>query len=252
MTGTISTMSLETSRTSTTRRRGCWNSEARRACHPNVNAADLPIRRPCPVEWDTMVPGSTGVPQRYCGTCDTHVHDLSAMTEPEVRALLARGRGICVRFRYDAAGVVRTREPLPRRGSAGAQGRPDVPATALRTRRRAAGTLLLSTALAACAPHGSTEPRHDALECADEDPSRLAAPPRIPSEPGRDSVARPSESSGEGSTPDHVPDDDRDGGRLDRTAAAPPTARLDRARPTPERSKGIKNATERELLGFLL
>jgi hypothetical protein len=41
--------------------------------------------------------------QRYCGACEKHVHDLSALTRVEAKALLAT-RPICVRVRVDAQG----------------------------------------------------------------------------------------------------------------------------------------------------
>jgi hypothetical protein len=46
---------------------------------------------------------------RHCASCDHAVHDLSAMTEREATALLARprdGQQLCVRYRYDDDGVV--------------------------------------------------------------------------------------------------------------------------------------------------
>jgi len=48
---------------------------------------------------------------RFCDSCVKEVHDLSARTEEEARALLAAARGtrICVRFARDSSGAVRFR-----------------------------------------------------------------------------------------------------------------------------------------------
>ena len=68
----------------------------------------LPIVRPCLESFEKMA----GNPRtRFCDTCNKHVHDLSAGTEEEARALLAEKRGtrICIRFARDAHGSVRFR-----------------------------------------------------------------------------------------------------------------------------------------------
>ena len=69
----------------------------------------------CPMRWEQLSacirPGGTAgtggaLPtdaQRYCGACEKHVHDLSALTRVEAEALLATGP-ICVRVRVDAQG----------------------------------------------------------------------------------------------------------------------------------------------------
>ncbi len=48
---------------------------------------------------------------RFCNSCNKHVHDLSARTEDEARALLdaARGTRICVRYAKDTRGTIRFR-----------------------------------------------------------------------------------------------------------------------------------------------
>lgn len=44
---------------------------------------------------------------RFCGSCSKLVHDLSAMTEQEARALLSQTtEQLCVRYLYDAAGEI--------------------------------------------------------------------------------------------------------------------------------------------------
>jgi hypothetical protein len=48
---------------------------------------------------------------RFCSSCGKHVHDLSARTQDDARALLAASRGerICVRFARDTQGAIRFR-----------------------------------------------------------------------------------------------------------------------------------------------
>ncbi len=68
----------------------------------------LPILSPCRESFAAMR-GDGAV--RACDRCDKEVHDLSAMTEPEARAVLRRARGarICVRYAGDGRGRVRFR-----------------------------------------------------------------------------------------------------------------------------------------------
>jgi hypothetical protein len=68
----------------------------------------LPVARPCAESFAAM-PGDTS--KRFCSSCDKHVHDLSAGTEQEARALFEKNRGVrlCVRFAKDGAGNVRFR-----------------------------------------------------------------------------------------------------------------------------------------------
>lgn len=68
----------------------------------------LPIARPCTESFAAM---SGVTSKRFCASCEKHVHDLSAGTEEEARALFQKNRGerLCVRFAKDAAGNVRFR-----------------------------------------------------------------------------------------------------------------------------------------------
>jgi hypothetical protein len=68
----------------------------------------LPIARPCSESFAAM-PGDEN--KRFCASCDKHVHDISAGTEAEARALFAASRSakVCVRFSKDSAGNVRFR-----------------------------------------------------------------------------------------------------------------------------------------------
>ncbi len=68
----------------------------------------LPIARPCTGSFAAMRGDDR---TRFCDACRKEVHDLSARTEEEARALLAAARGarLCVRFARDARGDVRFR-----------------------------------------------------------------------------------------------------------------------------------------------
>lgn len=68
----------------------------------------LPIQDPCHENWDAM--SQDGDAQRFCGVCVKSVHDLSALTEPQARAVLAdesaKGR-VCVRYKADRDGNIK-------------------------------------------------------------------------------------------------------------------------------------------------
>ncbi len=69
---------------------------------------EAPIRTPCPARWDDMRGDDT---HRHCDTCDKTVHNLSAMTEAEARAVVAP-KGVCVRYELDTGtGRIRHRTP---------------------------------------------------------------------------------------------------------------------------------------------
>ena len=116
----------------------------------------LPIAEPCHEDWDRMDPVARG---RFCGSCDKQVFDMTAMTEPEARRLLAEHRGskICVRYACDRQGNLRFR-PV----------------------RAAAHATVAALALAACTPHQPT-PRHEEemgkIEVVDRDPPPPPAQP---------------------------------------------------------------------------
>jgi hypothetical protein len=89
----------------------------------------LPIALPCAESFDAM----RGDDQtRFCDSCGKDVHDLSARTEEEARALLtaARGTRICVRYARDASGAARFR----------------------------AVAVAAAVSLAACTPHSTQQP----------------------------------------------------------------------------------------------
>lgn len=80
-------------------------------------SADLPlmekvrIAKPCPMAWKEMSTVGEGDRIRFCGHCNLNVHNLSAMTRPEVDALLNKQEGrLCVGYFHTADGTVLTKE----------------------------------------------------------------------------------------------------------------------------------------------
>ncbi len=61
------------------------------------------IQSPCHADWSAMTGDSR---RRHCGSCDKHVHDLSAMTEREAAKLVASSRDLCVRYAARPDGTV--------------------------------------------------------------------------------------------------------------------------------------------------
>jgi hypothetical protein len=63
---------------------------------------DILINAPCHENWDTMQQSNKGLSaQRFCQSCDKHVHHLNDMPLRERESLLAKaseGESICVRF----------------------------------------------------------------------------------------------------------------------------------------------------------
>ena len=77
-----------------------------------INLDVIQVRKPCPADWDAMA-GDDRV--RFCGTCQRHVHNLSAMTRADATDLVAlRGDSVCVRFaRAAEGGTVQTLDYRP-------------------------------------------------------------------------------------------------------------------------------------------
>lgn len=71
------------------------------------------IDSPCHESWDAM---EGGAERRYCGVCQKHVHNLSAMNLDDARALLrdSAGDSLCVRYAAEADGTLRFRDLVPR------------------------------------------------------------------------------------------------------------------------------------------
>ena len=103
---------------------------------------ELRIETPCGMDYDAMIADPKTAKKRFCGECKKHVHDLSKMTKPEARALLAAPatEGLCIRYLYDAQGDVVFADRL-------------VPTSALTRAKRfvtAAAALALPLSLNAC------------------------------------------------------------------------------------------------------
>jgi hypothetical protein len=138
----------------------------------------LPIARPCNASFASMRGDAT---KRFCETCNKHVHDLSAGTEEEARALFEKNRGerLCVRFAKDTFGNVRFR------GAA--------IAAALSLAACGSTPVDASTPNDMNAPIMSEAPRADANENADVDVDMGDSIPdttdRCPDEPTTESIA---------------------------------------------------------------
>lgn len=98
------------------------------------------IDAPCTVAWDAMTGDAT---RRHCSSCDRPVHDLSAMRHADAAALLRAhaDHPPCVRYTAAADGTLRFRDLVPR-------------ASLTRKLR----TAVAASLLAACTPHGESEP----------------------------------------------------------------------------------------------
>ena len=56
----------------------------------------------CPLRWEKLVGGER---ERYCSTCEKHVHNISAMSRGEAKRFLAAQQApICIRVEVDAQG----------------------------------------------------------------------------------------------------------------------------------------------------
>jgi hypothetical protein len=71
------------------------------------------IDSPCHESWEAMEGDSE---RRFCGVCQKHVHNLSAMAHDDAQSLLqaASGEHLCVRYSAEADGSVRFRDLVPR------------------------------------------------------------------------------------------------------------------------------------------
>jgi hypothetical protein len=74
-----------------------------------INLTNIRIASPCPADWGKMV-GDERV--RHCGECNLNVYNLSAMTEGQVKKLIAdsRGKRLCAQFYRRADGTVLTQD----------------------------------------------------------------------------------------------------------------------------------------------
>jgi len=123
-----------------------------------MDAANLPITSPCPIDLDTI--GFDHAAKRAdCSHCEKKVHNLSSMTKRQAEEVLASagGQDICVTYKYGEDGAVRFKSPEPA----------VVPVSALRRRRAVAAVPVLGlvAALAACTPtQGKDSPPQPEIE----------------------------------------------------------------------------------------
>jgi MYXO-CTERM domain-containing protein len=84
-----------------------------------VRLRTIAVHTPCRVSWDGMT-GSDAV--RHCGSCSSNVYNLSAMTEHDAEALLARAESVCIRYYYRPDGTLVTTNcgEVPRRAPSAA------------------------------------------------------------------------------------------------------------------------------------
>ena len=75
----------------------------------HINLNNIRVASPCPADWEKMV-GDERV--RHCAECNLNVYNLSAMTESQVKELIAgsRGKRLCTRFYRRADGTVLTQD----------------------------------------------------------------------------------------------------------------------------------------------
>jgi hypothetical protein len=67
---------------------------------------DIRLHEPCTASWSEM---SGSEQKRFCGLCSKHVHDLSAMTEPEAAQVIQTVTSPCVRYSSNPDGTIRFR-----------------------------------------------------------------------------------------------------------------------------------------------
>jgi len=133
-----------------------------------MRTEELPIASPCGADWRTMKPSDK---KRFCDACQKHVHDLSALTEGEARAVLHAppAEGLCVRYLHDRYGnIVFQPTPIP----------PGLLSRAKRAAASAAGAAALALPLSLNACMGAAPappPRMGAVAC--PLPSASAAAP---------------------------------------------------------------------------
>jgi hypothetical protein len=132
----------------------------------------LPLLAPCPRRWSDLPRGADA--RRFCGACGQYVHDVSAMSLEETRALLTSDPAACVRYVCDEEGFVEFRPQLQTT-------LPRVKGGALRRTIPALGAMLM----AGCATPEPAPPR----------PPLNAPAPSTSERPPRDATQQPPDAS---------------------------------------------------------
>lgn len=107
-----------------------------------MRSSQVQIDNPCHESWEAM---DGDEERRFCGVCQKHVHNLSAMRHADAQALLRESAGehLCVRYSAETDGALRFRDLVPLRGLT----------------RKLLRTAFAASVLAACTPHGDSPPR---------------------------------------------------------------------------------------------
>ncbi len=136
-------------------------------------SGEIEIRTPCPKRWEELAGAGR---KRYCDACQLHVHDGSAMTRSEARALIQGSpERICMRLHYDPSGTP-VFQDTPARDSG-----PRIPRWAFAA---------VAGALAAC--HDVSPPPEGPVEPPDKGhlPSRMGRP-AVPEVLGQIAIVEP-------------------------------------------------------------
>src|SRR5579864_434134 len=74
-----------------------------------INLTNIRVASPCPADWEKMVGDER---MRHCAECNLNVYNLSAMTERQVKELIAssRGKRLCTRFYRRVDGTILTQD----------------------------------------------------------------------------------------------------------------------------------------------
>jgi hypothetical protein len=107
-----------------------------------MRSNQVQIDSPCHESWEAM---DGDEERRFCGVCQKHVHNLSAMRHDEAKELLKQSAGdhLCVRYSAETDGTLRFRDLVPRG----------------QLTRKLLRTAFAASMLAACTPHGDDAPR---------------------------------------------------------------------------------------------
>ncbi|MCA9681303.1 MAG: hypothetical protein KC457_03840 [Myxococcales bacterium] len=157
-----------------------------------MRSKDIPVSG-CRESWERMRVEGGGV-RRFCDSCQTHVHDLSAMDERRARAFLTatQGMDLCLAYDHDERGRIvfadhaAPREapvvPISRLRRSQSPARPSIAAPAPAQLIQLAGAASVALMLGACTAHGDDLP---VLQVTDDPEGQLeviSAPVVIPPE----------------------------------------------------------------------
>jgi hypothetical protein len=62
----------------------------------SISLSQLAIKEPCHADWDAMTGDQS---KRFCSGCQKHVHNLDALSQPQIDALFEQSKGkLCIRY----------------------------------------------------------------------------------------------------------------------------------------------------------